>query len=93
MSSWIKEPKFLPKKTKDISFISSNKNLFIGHRIRTSLIHKLVRDKNFKNIDIYGRGIFDDFGIGREILTKEEGLVDYRFSVAIENDNSDGWYT
>lgn len=80
-SSWISEPKYVPKKLKLISMISSNKNFTEGHAVR----HKVI--KNLPNcIDLYGRGF-------NEIKNKSEGLNDYCFSIAIENDDSDLYFT
>lgn len=77
---WIDIP-FLHKKTKLLSFISSNKCWTNGHNYRLSWVEKL---KN--KCDLYGRGF-------NEIQKKEEGLVDYMFSVAIENGKYDAYFT
>ena len=69
---WIKEPK-IHKKTKLISMVSSNKTMVGGHLYRLYWVERL-RDK----VDLYGKGF-------KEIESKEEGLNDYMFSVAIEN--------
>jgi hypothetical protein len=69
---WIKEPKIYPK-TKMISFITSNKNFTVGHKIRLEWVQKIG-----DQVDLFGRGF-------KEIANKEEGLCDYMFSVAIEN--------
>jgi len=68
---WIKEPS-VPKKTKRASMIASNKIMCLGHAVRHGWIQRL-HDK----VDFFGRGF-------KEIDQKEEGLNDYRFSVAIE---------
>jgi len=69
---WIKEPK-IHVKTKRISMISSNKAMVPGHLYRLYWAEKL---KN--QVDMFGRGF-------NEIDSKEEGLNEYMFSVAIEN--------
>ena len=79
--TWIKELKVY-EKTKMISMISSNKSMFEGHRKRLEWIDRL-RDQ----VDFYGRGF------STEIETKEEGLCDYMFSIAIENDQYETYFT
>lgn len=77
---WIKEPKIYPK-SKMISFITSNKNTTPGHKVRMQWVD-MIGDQ----VDLYGRGF-------NEILSKEEGLCDYMFSVAIENGFYESYYT
>jgi hypothetical protein len=78
--SWITEPK-LHQKSKLVSMICSNKSMCAGHQYRLSWAQKL-HDK----VDFYGRGY-------NEIQTKEEGLADYMFSVAIENASYETYFT
>lgn len=77
---WIKEPS-IPKKTRSVSMIASNKIMCVGHAIRHGWIQRL-HDK----VDFFGRGF-------KEIDAKEEGLNDYRFSVAIENCSVPNYFT
>ena len=77
---WIEEPIIYPK-NKLISMISSSKNFTIGHKIRWDFINN-----NRGKFDLFGRGF-------KEIKLKEEGLKDYMFSVAIENDKYDDYFT
>ena len=77
---WIKEPKIY-EKSKMISMISSNKNMCEGHRVRLEWVD-MIGDQ----VDLYGRGF-------NEIATKEEGLCDYMFSVAIENGQYETYFT
>jgi hypothetical protein len=86
-SAWV-NPCFLPLKNKNISLISSNKKMFEGHYKRLHLVEKFSKVKDFygNEIDIFGRGI-------RPIDNKADGLIPYRFSIAIENDIADNWYT
>ena len=81
--TWIKEPKVYDK-SKMISMIASNKNMCEGHRDRLEWVERL---KDVDGIDFFGRG-FDT-----EIDTKEEGLCDYMFSVAIENASYETYFT
>lgn len=69
---WIKDAKMYPK-SKMISFVTSNKSSLPGHKNRLEWL-EMLKDQ----VDVYGRGF-------NEIETKEEGLCDYMFSVAIEN--------
>lgn len=82
--SWIKINNMnIFSKTKNISMICSNKNMCEHHAYR-------LKTKDFLseqiNIDIYGKGF-------NEIKEKEQGLCDYRFSVAMENDICNCYYT
>jgi hypothetical protein len=77
---WIKEPKIYDK-TKIISFITSNKSFTSGHKTRLEYV-----DKIGSQVDLYGRGF-------NEIESKEDGLCDYMFSVAIENDFYETFFT
>jgi hypothetical protein len=78
--SWIVEP-YLYEKNKLVSMICSNKQMCEGHSYRLQWAQKL-HDK----VDFYGRGY-------NEIQTKEEGLADYMFSVAIENASYETYFT
>jgi hypothetical protein len=78
--SWITEPK-LYEKSKLVSMICSNKQMCDGHSHRLQWAQKL-HDK----VDFYGRGF-------NEIQTKEDGLKDYMFSVAIENASYETYFT
>jgi hypothetical protein len=77
---WIKEAKIYPK-TKMISFITSNKNFTEGHKTRLEWVEKIG-----DQVDLYGRGF-------NEIESKEDGLCDYMFSVAIENGIYESYFT
>lgn len=77
---WIKEPKIY-KKNKLVSMISSTKRMCAGHGYRLNWVNKL-RNK----LDLYGRGF-------NEIAQKETALVDYMFSVTIENSQYATYWT
>lgn len=79
--TWIKELKVYDK-TKMISMIASNKNMCAGHRKRLEWVDRL-KDQ----VDFFGRGF------STEIVTKEEGLCDYMFSIAIENASYETYFT
>jgi len=74
-----------PKKIKLISVVSSNKAFTEGHKSRLDFVAKL-KNHFGDQLDVFGRGIkdFDD---------KWEVLADYKYSIAIENDNCDDWVT
>lgn len=70
---WIQVPKMYEKK-KLVSMITSNKNMCKGHQIRLAIAKKWAND-----LDRFGTGF-------NPIPTKEEGLCDYMFSIACENE-------
>ena len=86
-SAWV-DPVFLPQKEKNISLISSSKKIFYGHIYRLNLVEQLSKLKDIygNKIDLYGKDT-------NYIPSKKDGLVPYRFSVAIENDARTNWYT
>lgn len=61
--------------------IYSEKTSTVGHKLR----HKIA--KEFPQVDLYGRGS------PAPINLKEEALVDYRFSIVIENSRIDNYFT
>ena len=76
-----KEELRIYNKTKQVSCISSTKSFLPGHLTRLSMVEQVQH-----RVDLYGRGI-------REISSKLEALKDYRYSIAIENDISENYYT
>jgi hypothetical protein len=88
--SWIQNKRIYPK-DKMISMIGSAKTMCPGHEYRQQII------KQYSDIiDHYGMGFpgkelpwsyIDEFG--KEESGKLLGLKDYRFSIAMENDNYD----
>jgi|688.fasta_scaffold648384_2 hypothetical protein len=80
-SSWVKNSILNLNKTKNMSMITSNKNYTKGHKIRNFLVNNLP-----DNVDLYGKGY-------NEIEYKDQGLSDYRFSIAIENDDTDCYFS
>lgn len=70
------------EKSKLVSMIASNKGWLRGHQNRLNWVEKL-KDK----VDLFGSGR------PNQLKDKEDGLVDYMFSIAIENDNSDTYFT
>lgn len=77
---WIENPQIYTK-TKLVSMISSNKCWTKGHKKRLEFVEKF-RHK----VDLYGRGF-------KEINKKEEGLKDYMFSITVENDQYETYWS
>lgn len=67
-------------KSKNVSCIMSSKNFTDGHRLRNQ-IHGEIKD-----VDYYGRNI-------NPINNKIIGLKDYRFSIVVENNKKDYYFT
>lgn len=81
---WITEHKIYDK-TKLCSFITSLKNITVGHQVRLKTLEYLRNNSMFVE-DIYGRG-------HRDIETKDVALNDYMFSIIIENGFYPKYYT
>jgi len=77
---WIKDPKVYDK-SKLVSMVSSKKMYCPGHIVRLKYVEEL---RGY--LDLYGRGF-------NEIDNKEDALCDYMFSVAIENDVRETYFT
>ena len=77
---WVKDYG-IHKKTKLISMVTSSKIMCDEHKYRQKIVGK-YRDQ----LDLYGRG-------HRNILTKEEGIKDYMFSITMENGTYPLMYT
>lgn len=77
---WVKDINLFHK-TKLISMITSNNNITLGHKNRL-----LWMEKVSGIADVYGRGI-------NPINTKEDGLRDYMFSIAMENGYYKSYFT
>lgn len=71
-------------KTKLCSIISSNKAFCKGHIFRIECVNEVLRET--ENVDMYGVGF-------NEIPGKISGLKDYMFSVAMENDQHNNYFT
>lgn len=80
MGAWIENPKIYDK-SKLISMISSTKGSTYGQNVRLKFI-----SENRNKFDLFGRGF-------NEIKLKEDGLIDYMFSVAIENAKYNDYFT
>jgi hypothetical protein len=79
--SWIKTNNYgLHPKTKGISMIYSDKRLFTGHKLRHEIANGLT------GVDFYG-------GAAKAVRYKEEALLDYRYSIVIENSKTPNYFT
>jgi len=68
-------------KTRLISMIASTKMYCVGHNYRQSIADKY-------------KTVVDCFGVGRkELINKDDGLNDYCFSIAVQNDNYPNYFT
>ncbi len=74
----------LPQKTKIISWVTSNKMSFPGHKKRMVFLD-FIHESNLQ-IDIFGKGI-------SFIEDKWDGLAPYKYSLAIENSTSEDYWT
>jgi len=77
---WVETPKIY-EKTKLVSMICSDKRFTELQQFRYN-----YAIKNKDKLDIYGN-------INNHITLKEEGLIDYMFSVCVENDECDTYFT
>lgn len=75
----------LHEKSKNISFIYSDKTWNLGHRLRHNFVN-FLKEKSYE-IDYYGSGS------EKPIQFKIEGLKDYRFSIVMENSVLDDYFT
>ena len=105
-TSTIKTPK-IHTKTKFCSMISSSKDWVHGHKIRHWWVskfrnHAMMRERgqmfginNLPNepvVDVFGRGWPSEKNI-KEVQSNEDALRDYGFSIVVENDNTDTYFT
>ena len=70
-----------------LSIIASNLTIFPGHKLRAQFVHKLLSLLPELEHHTYGRGR------KRQLLRKEDGLIRYRYSVAIANSCTDSYIT
>ena len=79
--TWIKYPGIY-KKTRLCSMITSNKKMTRLQKIRVETANSVKK----MGVDVYGKGF-------KEISRKEEGLCDYMYSIAIENKQTNSYFT
>lgn len=74
----------MPVKEKLVSCIASTLTNLPGHYKRKQFVDYLR--KNIPEIDFFGKGIF-------YIPSKQDGLLPYKYSIAIENTSTDDYFT
>jgi hypothetical protein len=74
----------LPEKTKAISCIASNLKQLEGHRLRLNFIK--ILQQRFSQMDFFGKG-------SNFLEDKMNGLLPYRYSIAIENTSQPDYFT
>lgn len=77
--SWILQPG-IRAKSKQVSIIYSAKRFMAGHHLRHAI-------SELPSIERFGHGS------AHPVDRKEEGLDDYRFSIAVENSRADNYFT
>jgi len=75
----------VPTKTRRISWVSSDKIFLSGHKQRMDFYHNISNDRKF-DIDYFGKGI-------NEIDDKYQALAPYKYSIAVENSQSEHYWT
>ncbi len=75
----------IPPKSKTISWIAGNARDLPGHVKRWALLN-FIRQDNTLDIDLFGRAV-------QFIEDKWDGLVPYKYSLAIENSSSPDYWT
>lgn len=79
---WIEaQDQLIYEKNKNVSCIISSKNWSDGHKLRHQILN------TYKNIDYYGEAV------GKRIGYKLDALKDYRYSIVIENNRKDYYFT
>ena len=73
-----------PIKSKNLSWITSTNSDLHGHKLRMNLV-KSLQNNNF-DFNLFGRGF-------NFLEDKAEGLLDYRYSIAVENFSVKNYWT
>jgi hypothetical protein len=86
-----------PIKTKNLSVIDSGKRMTGSHRQRVNIINGLI-NKYPNHIDVYGkictgRPIGNVYKGGLPDRSKEMGLLDYRYTLSIENGKANNYFS
>lgn len=76
----------LPKKRALISCVASAKRDLHGHRVRDDFVRRLQNE--LEQVDVFGRGRKVELQNG-----KWDGIAPYKFSIAIENSVTDGYFS
>lgn len=78
-------------KTKNCSFITSNKGFLPGHRDRLAFTYKLVPHFG-ERIDVFGAGILIN-GRHVDLVDKESGILPYKYHIVVENQLKPNYFT
>jgi hypothetical protein len=73
-----------PLKNRQLSAIASRKRMFPVHKLRDDFLSRLEGDRR---LDIFGSGR------ARPLARKVDGLLPYRYSIAVENSTSENYWT
>ena len=84
---WVTSCTELYKKTKNVSIVASNKNVFPGQILR----HEFVEKHKDRELDVFGS--ITGTRLGSDLFDKIEGYRDYRFTIVIENCQHDNYFT
>lgn len=80
--TWIEEENYgVHPKTENVSMIYSDKRNFTGHKLRHEIAEKV------SGVEFYGGAT------PRPVFRKEMALVDYRYSIVIENSKTPNYFT
>lgn len=80
-------------KTKDISTIVSDKSFMPGHVYRLAFLQEFC--KQYTGIEVYGKGgrlMPISTKVFGHTITKDWGIIDYKFGIGIENCQSPGYF-
>ena len=80
----VMDPGNCEKKTREISVISSDKQISEYHKIRYAIARKYMNDPR---VDGFGKAC------GNYIEKKADALTDYRYSIVVENGSSSFYFT
>lgn len=79
----------IKEKTKSVSMIDSGKRFCSGHIFRGEAYDKLVKNRD---VDMWGRA-HKPFALDEISKEKEEPLASYRYSITIENEGAENYFT
>ena len=80
-TSWV--PPAEPPKTKLISFLASDKFNCEGHKLR----YEILQDCLMRNVDVFGKIV------GNYVDKKEVAHYPYKYTIVIENERHNGYFT
>lgn len=81
-----------PNKTKLLSAIISNRYIDPGHILRIDFIHYL-KNSNIVEMDVFGNNSFEFNKGSLPLYNKDEGLFQYKYHFAAENNSIPNYFT